>query len=352
MRWLGAAASCAFGILVGCGGGDDSLADAGPAESGLPTGRAETLTHSFPTFDVAAGEEQWRNCQSWTLGNAAPLFVNRVTATNGGVWHHSNWLFVRENSFRGDDGTWVCRDRGYDEVAAGLNGGVFFAQSTQALTETQQFPPGVAIRIPPRGRVVGNVHLVNATPEARSTAMTFEVETLDEEDVHTQLAPLSYTYTALDIAPRAISRFTMDCDIATPYQDQLGRAPDFAVYYVLPHYHALGNYFRLELVGGDNDGMVIFETGAAIGDPLGASLDPPVEVRGATAIRMTCGFDNPRDEWVRYGIGDQEMCVVLAFTDAQLKLLGVADTGTALGRGSDGIWMNTGNCRAYGVIDF
>jgi hypothetical protein len=259
---------------------------------------------------------------------------------------------VPPTAFRGEDGSWRCADRGYNEAVAGFVGDVLFAQSTQATEEVQAFVPGAAILVPARSVVVGGVHLLNATPSAIDTSLAFDFETIDEADVTTVLSAMSFTNNDLEIAPRAESRHRMACDLDETYQREMGHGPDFKIYYVLPHYHALGNYFRLELVGGDNDGMVIFETGAAIGDPLGASLDPPVEVRGATAIRMTCGFDNPRDEWVRYGIGDQEMCVVLAFTDAQLKLLGVADTGTALGRGSDGIWMNTGNCRAYGVIDF
>jgi hypothetical protein len=350
VRFSGLAVATA--LLLACdSGGDAAPADAGAPDTYVrPTGRAQLLTHTFPPFDVAAPDEQWRNCQSWTLGNDAPLFVNRVTATNEGAWHHSNWMFVRQNLFQGPDGTWPCRDRGYNEVSAGLNGGVFFAQSTQALTETQQFPPGAAIRLPPHTRVLGNVHLLNASSTPMTTAMTFEVETLDEEDVHTRLAPMSYTYTALDIAPRAQSRFVMECDVGTLYQDQLARAPDFRIYYVLPHYHALGNFFRIELVGGENDGGVVYETGAAIGDALGQTLDPPVEVRGATALRITCGFDNPTDAAVRYGIGDQEMCVFLAFTDSPLKFVGTVDTNEPAGQ-VDGIHMNRGTCESFGVID-
>lgn len=337
--------------LLGCGAAE-AVEDGGAgAPDSSAASQAGILEHTFPAFDVAPGEELWQYCQSWTLRNEQPLYVNRVTASNDGAWHHSNWLFVPQTSFRGPDGTWLCRERGYDEVAAGLTGGVFFAQSTQATHETQQFPPGVAIRIPPYARVLGGVHLLNPTPEARSTAISFEVETIAEDEVHTTLQPLSFNYNALDIAPRSQSRFTMDCDIGATFREQLGRDPEFAIHYVLPHYHALGNYFRLELVGGERDGEVVFETGAAIGDALGATLDPPLDVRGAQAIRMTCGFDNPSDQTIRYGIGDQEMCVVLAFTDGPLRLVGYSEGSSYVGD-EGGIRMNQGTCTSYGVREF
>ncbi len=36
---------------------------------------------------------------------------------------------------------------------------------------------------------------------------------------------------------------------------------------------------------------------------------------GARALRLTCVFDNTRSATVRYGIGDQEMCIWFGFKD-------------------------------------
>jgi hypothetical protein len=65
---------------------------------------------------------------------------------------------------------------------------------------------------------------------------------------------------------------------------------------------------------------VIFETASTIGDPLGATIDPPIAVTGATSLVFSCDFDNPRNETVRFGLGDQAMCVMLAYTDAGARL--------------------------------
>ncbi len=284
-----------------------------------PTGDGVTLRHTFPSFTVMPGEEISSQCQSWTLGNDAPLYVSRVSETNGGAFHHSNWFAVPPTAFRGEDGTWTCRDRGYDEAVAGLVGGVFFAQSTQALAEVQEFVPGAAVMVPENSVIVGGLHLLNVTPSPVETAIEFEVDTIPEDEVTTVLSAMSFTNNHLSIAPRDETRHRMECDLSETYEDELGRELDFKIYYILPHYHELGNYFRLELVGGDRDGEVLYEVDSAVGDWLGASFDPPLDVTGATGMRMTCGYDNIRDESVGFGIGDQEMCVFLAYTDSPLR---------------------------------
>jgi hypothetical protein len=37
---------------------------------------------------------------------------------------------------------------------------------------------------------------------------------------------------------------------------------------------------------------------------------------GFTKLRFSCDYYNPRSDTVRWGVGDQEMCVFLAFSDS------------------------------------
>lgn len=78
------------------------------------------------------------------------------------------------------------------------------------------------------------------------------------------------------------------------------------------------------------------------------TLDPPIDVSGATGLRMTCGYDNPTDSTVRYGIGDQEMCVFLAYTDARYKLTGLPDATIAAGE-QDGVPYFTTSCNGIAL---
>ena len=46
-------------------------------------------------------------------------------------------------------------------------------------------------------------------------------------------------------------------------------------------------------------------------------FDPPLDLTGVTGMRFTCGYDNWRDVNVGWGIGDQEMCVMLGLAEIE-----------------------------------
>jgi hypothetical protein len=313
---------------AGCG-------DEAPAS---PVGTPARIVHTFPGFRIAPGDNVYV-CQSWTLGNETELWVNAVFMESQGGFHHANLLFVPDDRYDGPDGTWDCDERLYDEVVAGASGGVFFAMSTQAETDRQQFPPGAAYRIPPRSRVLGGVHLLNTTERTFDTAMTVRAELLPAERVTTHLQELYITNTALRIPGRATSSFGTTCELGTQYR-RIARRPDgfdFRIYYVLPHFHELASGFRLELAGGTRDGEAVFDVSSGIGDPLGKTYETPFEVRGAEGFRLTCVYDNPGDDVVRYGADrEDEMCVVLAYTDAPVKLLGTSSGDSVAGAPDEG----------------
>ena len=142
--------------------------------------------------------------------------------------------------------------------------------------------------------------------------------------------------------PHQRSHFGASCDFSAAY----GAPLDFRVHYVLPHYHELGTGFTLEIVGGPNDGMSVFGGGSRAGEPLGATLSPPVDLTGATGLRFVCSYDNPRDSVVRFGIGDKEMCVMLAFTDGPVSWVGgVTDGNMYLGDDDTGAALHEGPCQ-------
>ncbi len=308
---------------------------------------SDGVSHEFPAIEIRSGAEISEMCQSWTLDNDEPLFVTAVRATNGGSWHHSNWTFVPERMFEGPDGTWPCSERDYHESAAAISGGVLFAQSTQAASEEQRFPEGAALVIPPRSKIVGNVHLLNITPDDVQSSIRFTLETVAEENVEIPMQLMRLNIGDLNIAARSETEHSMNCNVA---ETTGAEAMDFRFYYVLPHYHELGIRFRLEALGGPDGPITVYETGGAIGDALGGTLDPPVDVTGATHLRMTCGWDNPRDESVGFGIGDQEMCVMLAFTDSDWKLDG-GDVSMLEEGDEEGIQTREHECRVLGLFD-
>src|SRR5689334_6479576 len=122
-------------LLIVCACGNDGTgADAGPQPWGL-----EKREFEFGPFDLDPGEEITSACVQITLHNDEYIYINSVELTTGPGFHHSNWFFVPETTFPGEDGTYTCRDRDFNEPVAAVFGGVLFAQSTQSPHEVQKF---------------------------------------------------------------------------------------------------------------------------------------------------------------------------------------------------------------------
>ncbi|MFO0760821.1 MAG: hypothetical protein U0359_30370 [Byssovorax sp.] len=274
------------------------------------------LSHDFADFSTKPGEEVLGLCQSWTLGNVTELWVSAVELVQDEASHHSNWLFAPDDQYPGPDGVWNCEDRMYTQTATAISGGVLYAQSTQAAKEVQHFPEGAAVRIPPYSKIIGDVHLLNTTMSEVKGHARLTLYTLDPSAVKIKLAPFHVTYEKLDIPPHATSRFYSDCQLDTKFQG-IAKSPfDMKIYYVLPHTHALGTRFFLQLSGGKNDGQTILDVNGFNSEARGRAYDPPVDTTGATGLRFGCEFDNPRDVDVHWGFGDQEMCEALGFAES------------------------------------
>lgn len=151
------------------------------------------------------------------------------------------------------------------------------------------------------------------------------------------MAPARIEYRDLTIDPMARSSFTVDCPIADSYDNVFGEPLQYELHYLLGHYHELGSFLQLEVIGGDLDGEVLMRHDG-YGENFGVALDPPVELggTGATGLRFTCGFDNPRDDVVGWGIGDQEMCVIALQARTNLAFDADAQKGKGELVGTDG----------------
>lgn len=325
-------------------GVDVSEADAGDVsgDASDSTQRRASVVHDFGEQTLQPGEEI-TPCVQWTLENDQPVYINAVTMGTDGSYHHSNWFVVPDTSFGGEDGFFNCGDRGFTELNAAVDGTVLFAQSTQAREEVQQFPEGAVIKVPPNHKVIGSLHLLNITPREQVTGLRMRLDLIHPGDVDTVVAPFRLTYRGLDIPPESEARFTGECDLATPFEQRNQKPFDMKLYYVLPHYHELGNYFSLEIMGGDRDGEQLFELSGFNAEANGQSFEEPVDMSGTKGFRFTCGYDNPRSESVGWGIGDQEMCVMLGFADAESLFDATVSTGSPT-ETRDGIVYNSGPC--------
>jgi hypothetical protein len=316
-------------------------------DGSMPITPPAPLVHEFPAVSLDVGEEVLSLCQSWTLDNDEPLFVNAVHMSAGPGWHHSNWTFVPEDTFVGDDGTWRCSEREFSEVAASLRGGgVFFAQSTQATEEHQEFPEGTIYVIPARSRIIGSVHVLNTTGAPLSSSIRFQVDLLARGQVSTVLQPLAIDNRGIDLQPRTTTEVMTECDF-----DRATSGPlEAEVFYLLPHYHGLADGMRIEVFGGDRDGEVVFETTGGIGNALGGPVDPPLSLAGAQGLRVRCTYTNTSNEAVGWGTNSaDEMCTMLAYVTGPNQLGGTAGTIEETVTLENGTIQQRSSCFAVGA---
>ena len=197
---------CALGLFAaGCGGDGD---DGGACD---PTSEPCVFEKDVSTITVGGGVEDEDTCQSWTLNNSTELWVNGISQSNQGAYHHANWFFVPDHLFYLPDGTWSCNEHEFSELEAALLGGYLFALSTQSQDEVQALPEGSAIRVPPYSRVIGSSHLLNASPSDVETTMHLQIRTIPLDQVEAKMAPGRFQYHDLTIDPNAQSSFTIEC---------------------------------------------------------------------------------------------------------------------------------------------
>ncbi|WP_157069632.1 hypothetical protein [Sandaracinus amylolyticus] len=273
-------------------------------------------THDFDEVVSEPGQELSGLCRSWTLDNDEELWVHAVELEQDEASHHSNWTFVPDTLYLGPDGTWPCAERDYHQLQAAVAGGVLYAQSTQAAREVQLFPEGAAVRIPPRSRIISDIHVLNATPETVRGHARLSIYTIPREDVTIVLTPFHIDYHALTIPPRATSRFVTTCDLASDFEAATERPFHIRLFYSLPHTHELGTRVFLQAIGGPRDGEMLVDVRGYNGEARGLLYEPPVDLAGITGLRFGCEFENPRAEEVGWGIGDQEMCEMLGFVES------------------------------------
>jgi hypothetical protein len=315
-------------------------------ETGEPPGPPTVaITHDFGTYTLAPYEEV-EPCVSWTLNNDQPIYVSKVTLASLGTFHHSNWFFVPESDYAGPDGFWSCDDRNFEEIQSARRGGVLFAQSTQSWLEAQEFANGAVVKIPPRSKIVATTHLLNLAPREVQTQLWMSLDLLHPRDVTVLLSAFRLSYLDLGIPAMSRAHFNSDCSaMRERYEAGSGGQPfKLKIHWVLPHYHYLGEFFDLRVIGGALDGESIFQLSGFNADANGKLFDPPIDVSDADGLGFTCGYDNWRDREIVWGIGENEMCVMLGLAETDMLMDGTVLSGSTLMGEEEGVLQFEGSC--------
>lgn len=233
------------------------LADKVPSTTGPTyvalTPPANGVQLSIPTFSVSPTFE--RELFSYrTLGNAAPLFVNRIqTAMRFGSHHLVLYSFAP-----GTPGTMIPAagtvrdlrraDGSLDPVTTAAMAFHVFLAGAQASTTDYTFPPGVALVLPAQAGIDLNAHYVNPTAGSISGEATINLHTVDSTTVQHRAFTLNMNNLSI-LVPAG-----RDTTIRTTF-----RTPSpLTVFMLTSHMHARGTRFVIKIAGGARDGEVVY----------------------------------------------------------------------------------------------
>jgi hypothetical protein len=226
---------------------------------------------------------------------------------------------------------------------------VVFAQSTQSRDEVQQLPPGVVVKIPPKHKIIAGVHLLNLGSTDLDSELRMALEIVHPRTVEVVVAPFRFSYFDLHIPAKKSTRHQATCDFGADYVNAVGGELDLKLYWVMPHFHYLGDSFSVDVVGGPLDGQNLFELSGFNADANGRAFAPPIDLAGAQGLRFACGYDNWQDKEIGWGIGDQEMCVMLGLADSRAIMDLSVQSGSEVIGEDGGRIVNEGPCNVLAL---
>jgi len=256
-------------------------------------------------FTLGPGEERFVCYAADTPGD---LSIQRFSVAGKPMIHH--FLMVTADATREPAGASEC--------------GAAFKFSWRPIfmagagSSEVAIPDGAARQVGAGTQLVLQLHLLNASPKPVTEYAEVRMDRSPEANPH----PVGqFIFGTFDLAlpPMQPSDLEINCAVNSNVQ----------IFAMFPHMHYLGRKQRLELGSDANSLSTIYTR-----DPYDFeqqtidSLD--LGITRGTAARLTCSYDNDRDETITYGEStNNEMCFAIGFTVA-------SDTVTSVGGGCFG----------------
>jgi hypothetical protein len=137
------------------------------------------------------------------------------------------------------------------------------------------------------------------------------------------MASATFDFLPLDAPPRTEVQllFTGDLTLSLPPHETTTvrsfHVPDSGarIFALTSHTHSLGTYASIEDADDltDTTGTLLHESRSWADPPLDL-FDPPITLAPGRGLRLTCTYENTRDDWVFFGLNfDEEMCFLWAY---------------------------------------
>ncbi|MBK8936333.1 MAG: hypothetical protein IPM79_01430 [Polyangiaceae bacterium] len=259
-------------------------------------------SHSEDTFDAAPRDESWEVlvdatweleagtegylCDYVTLDRDVRISALRPVSAEG--THHV--VVGIADSYAAEDGVVPCD-------ATELGDSMVFAAGIG--TEGLELPAGTAFELTKGTRLVMNLHVFN--PGSEVLAGTSGVEILEA-------APDGDEHLLESI-------FAGPIDFSIPAGGELTHGGDCTfkrertVIGLAPHMHALGTHMRVHVVRADGTEQLVHDAPYTLDDQQYSLFEDPLTVAAGERVRVTCSWENPTDDAIRFGPdATDEMC--------------------------------------------
>jgi hypothetical protein len=280
------AALCFLPVVVGCGGSQMMSTDPPPPANGLQL--------EAGPYDVAAGSEKYF-CFATTLNEAAGVAVTKFDVFNGASVHHMALFKTLAPEPEGFTECPVLIKQTWLPLVAG-------GRNTTGLT----LPAGAGFQLGARDQVLIQLHLLNATSDARPGEKTFVNMTYaDNPSAITPAGIYALGSMTIDI-PAGSNGYTVtsSCNVTHP---------PLNLFAAFPHMHQIGTSITLERGTSATDAKMIYQRNPWVfGDQ---PMDPlPLTINTGDFLRATCTYNNPGATDVVYGESSMnEMCYMVLF---------------------------------------
>ncbi len=321
-------------LLLGCSAATEESDPAGAAAASR-TLAADALAadteHAyveFPagSFHVPAGTERFF-CYTKTLEE--DLVVDRFVYDSQPVVHH---LVMAETQ---------GEPEGFSECDVLFRPNwlpIFIGGAGDSVVD---LPTGAGFKLEKGAQILIQLHLLNAISADVDDEVSVHVRK-DADGAADDVGMVAFGSMAVALPPKAKSEVVGACEV-----DE-----DVDVFAMFPHMHYLGTSLTFE-VGPSEDSLVeVFRR-----DPWDfdyQSIEPfKLSLSAGDHVRVTCSYDNPRDETVTFGESTlDEMCFLIAYVTGASQHIGGCLGGSSVDVGSflpDGCGQDAPNDAGIGA---
>lgn len=240
------------------------------------------------------------------IGNTEDIYVNKFVASCRPGTHHLIAYGYGDEGHESHPEIGVMRDQNLPDGRGNLTltmGSGALLCGAQSPEFTQQFPPGVAVRIPANASVDMNSHYFNLTDNQIFGEVFLNFETIPENEV-TEL--LEYD----DIDNDEVLFLPAGEITTVEYTETFDERTE--IRQMFSHMHQRGTRFLVYKVGGANDGELLYSAFDYQHPPY-LLFETPLAFEAGEGIKTVVTYNNETDRDITFGVTSEDEMGILFF---------------------------------------